>query len=450
MTPVEIGKGQSFKGLSAYLMTDVRQDGETVSASADRVGWAQTYNLAEARPDQAWRLMAATAMSADALKEAAGLKKGKPVKNSVYHFSLNFNPADDPHEDVQRLAVEEALTALGLEDHQALAVQHQDKAHTHVHIMVNLIDPMNGMSAATPLMGEDGKKRSKLSHSQKKLSKWAGKFERDNDLTITEGRLANANKRDQGEKVDARRKSRNKYEQDKAEGTDRRRDFLKRQHNDKASELQLEQTQMKDRHQEEWASLKATYYAERDAIRASMSPAMKGRTREIVDQHKPYRDGMFERHIEERRVFAREDRSAIGRIWHAAAVIRELALDGDILGGFVAAFDREERRAIILRKQDREKAAYERQMRNQIEREMTQMKADFDGEFTQARHRFLRECDSLKANHDEAWAAMRERWQDYNAQRNAAFARARGRHASQARRMDQARGMERSRGFEPD
>jgi hypothetical protein len=440
MTPVEIGKGQSFKGLSAYLMGDVRQKGEAVSASADRVGWAQTYNLADAPPDQAWRLMAATAMSADALKEAAGLKKGKPVKNTVYHFSLNFNPKDDPHEDVQRIAVEEALAALGLEGHQALAVQHRDKAHTHIHVMVNLIDPENGMSAASPQMQANGKKAAKLSFAQKKLSKWAAKFERDNGLTVTEGRLANANKREQGEKVDARRKPRNVYERDQTEGTDRRRDVMKRSFKGEARELQDEQEAMKAQHRDEWDALKASYRSEKDAIKVAMSPAMKGRVQAIKDAHKPAWQAMFDRHIEERRVFAREDKSAIGRIWHAAAVIRDRALDGDVLGGFVASFNREERRAIILRKQDREREAYGRRVRDQIEREMQEMKADFDGQFSRARTRFLAACDDLKADHDRAWSEMRKAWKAYNEKRQQAFAHAQAGILDRKRQIEQTRG----------
>jgi len=140
--------------------------------------------------DQAWRLMLATANSANALKEAAGIKKGKPVKNTVYHYSINFNPDDELTPEIQQRAVAESLKALGLDDHQAMAVEHTDKAHNHIHVMVNLIDPTNGMSAASPQMGADGKKRSKLSNSRRKLSKWAAKFERDNGLNITEGRLA--------------------------------------------------------------------------------------------------------------------------------------------------------------------------------------------------------------------------------------------------------------------
>jgi len=144
MNPVEITTGKSFKGLAAYLLHDAGR-----AATAERVGWAQSFNLDDANPELAWRLMASTAMSADQLKEAAGIKKGKAAKNTAYHFSLNFNPKDEPSEEMQRVAVASALKAFGLEKYQALAVAHRDTKHAHVHVMVNLIDPETGLSAAS-------------------------------------------------------------------------------------------------------------------------------------------------------------------------------------------------------------------------------------------------------------------------------------------------------------
>ena len=69
MNPVEITQGKSFKGLSQYLLQDENRE------TSERVGWVQTFNLADAEGDQAWRLMLATANSANALKEASGIKK---------------------------------------------------------------------------------------------------------------------------------------------------------------------------------------------------------------------------------------------------------------------------------------------------------------------------------------------------------------------------------------
>ena len=447
MNPVEITQGKSFKGLSDYLLHDVKRAGEDVRTTAERVGWVQTYNLAGADGDQAWRLMLATANSAPALKQAAGLKVGKPVKNTVYHYSINFNPEDQLTEDIQRRAVASSLKALGLDDHQALAVEHTDKAHSHIHVMVNLIDPANGMSAATPQMQANGKKASKLSNSRRKLSSWAKAFERENGLVVTEGRLANANKREQGERVNARRKPRNVYERDQNErDMDRRRDHVKRTHNERAQAIQEQTAELKEQSRTDWAALKGSYHGQKDAIRAQMSPAFKERREEIKTLFKPYWAEMFKRQREEERAFERGDRTTIGRIWHGAAAFKDRALDGDYLGGFVAAFSKEARRNIVLKKHDREREQMRDRLEAQIATETARMKRDFDRQFTRARETFLDRCSALKASQDEQWAEIKQAWRDYNEDRSAAIAQAKGRQRGIDQTRNRSRGIGRGRG----
>ena len=435
MNPVEITQGKSFKGLSAYLLQDENRE------SAERVGWSQTYNLVDADAAQAWRLMLATAHSANALKEAAGIKKGKAVKNTVYHYSINFNPDDDLTPEIQQRGVAESLKALGLDEHQALAVEHTDKAHNHIHVMVNLIDPANGMSAASPQMCDDGKKRSKLSNSRRKLSSWAAKFERDNGLNITEGRLANANKRAQGEKVNAQRKKRNVHDREKAEkNTDRRRDFVKRQQNDRAQAIQEKSNELKERSRIEWASLKQSYYDEKDAIKAQMSPSMKAQSATIKEKLKPEWRTLFRRQTQERFQFDREQKTAVGRIWYGAVSVRQMVREGKGFKALQAAFSSTMQRDILMMKQDKERAELAQLVKATINEAMKQMKEDFDRQFKDSRTRFLADCDSLKSGQDEEWAEVRTEWKDYNAERRYAFDMRRDREPLQG--MSQGRGLE--------
>lgn len=438
MNPVEIGTGKSFKGLAAYLLHDPER-----AATAERVGWAQSFNLDDADPDRAWRLMAATAMSADQLKAAAGIKKGKRAVNTAYHFSLSFNPHDQPAEKVQRAAVESALKALGLQDYQALAVSHTDTAHAHVHVMVNLINPENGLSAASKQ--PDGRP-ALLSNSQRKLSQWAQRFEREHGLTVTEGRLENANRRAQGEKVDARREPRNVWEQRRSETQDRRREFTKRQFQDQARDLTEGGRAMHEKHRIEWDALKASYGAEKKARDLEHKKAIPAQIEAVKEAHKPRWSAMFKRQRDELRDFERADRSAIGRIWHAAAVFRDRALAGDALGGFVAAFSHQARRDIVQRKHDRERAKLGQQIRDEITRKISQAKRDQAAERNAARLRYLSACDALKARQAEEREAQRERWQAYNTARNAALAKTRGRAQGIERDLSQGIG----RGLEPN
>ena len=324
-----------------------------------------------------------------------------------------------------------------------MAVEHTDKAHNHVHVMVNLIDSANGMSAASPQMCDDGKKRSKLSNSQRKLSSWAQKFERDNGLTVTEGRLSNANKRSRGERVDAQRKTRNVHERQKRERTtDRRKNYIKREQNDRAKDIQYRSNELKEKSADQWDALKFGYGVQQKAIKDEMSPAMKARSAEIKELFKPYWADMFKRHRDELKAFEAGDRSAIGRIWTAAAVFKDRALDGDYLGGFVAAFSKENRRNIVLKKHDREREDMSRAAADQRTQEIGKMKHEFDRQFEKAREQFLKDSTALKAEQDQAWKEIRDEWKQYNQERQNAFTvkQDRGQTNEQAQGMSQGRG----------
>lgn len=442
MNPVEIGTGKSFKGLAAYLLHDPDR-----AATAERVGWVQSYNLDDAPPDRAWRLMASTAMSADQIKAAAGVKKGKAAKNTAYHFSLSFDPKDQPSEAVQRAAVEGALKAIGLEQYQALAVAHTDTPHAHVHVMVNLISPEHGVSAASPKQ-PDGR-GSPLSYAQKKLSQWAAAFEREHGLAITQGRLENANRRAEGERVDARRKPRNVYERGKNETVDLRRDFVKRAIDDKARDLSAESRAMHEQHRTAWDALKASYGAEKTARDTSQRRAMPALIERIKESHKPRWGKMFARQRDETRDFERGEKTAIGRVWHAAAVFKDRALAGDALGGFVAAFSPEARRTIVMRKHDRERAKLGAEIREQISREIDALKRSQAQARDQARRRYLEACEQLKRDQAAERDAMRERWQSHNESRKAALANGRSRDVGRGVDIGRDFGLGRGRGFEP-
>lgn len=444
MTPVEIGQGKSFKGLAAYLLHDPRIEGEQARTSTERVGWVQSYNLDGVGGEGAWRMMAATAMSANALKEAAGIKKGKPTVNTVFHFSINFNPADRPSEEIERRAVEGALKAIGLDEYQALAVRHTDHERSHVHVMVNLIHPENGMSAASK---QQGGAPSPLSNSQRKLSSWAAKFEREHALEITEGRLVNANKRAQGEQVDARRKPRPVYDRDKKEGQDERLQWLKDRQEANAAALTAEGRQMSDRHRLEWESLKAAYEAEKRAMRKEKDRTVPRAIERIKDDHKSVWSSLFMRHRSELEDFGRDEKSPFGRLWHAAAVVRDRAEAGDFIGGIVAALSPDERRAVVLKQHDRERAKIGQQIREAISAEVDQLRDDHAGALVQARHRFMQECADLRGRQDGARVALRERWSQHNAERRAAFQKARAQAAGVQR--DRAQFQGRGRGLEP-
>src|ERR1700753_3939838 len=118
MVPKLHAKGSSFKGAAAYLLHDKER-----ATPDERVAWTETRNLATDNPHTAWKVMAATAMDQQRLKEQAGVKKtGRKSYDAVLHFTLSWHPEEKEgltREEMTR-AANQAIRALKASDHQAI------------------------------------------------------------------------------------------------------------------------------------------------------------------------------------------------------------------------------------------------------------------------------------------------------------------------------------------
>lgn len=158
--------GRSFKGTAAYLLHD-----KAHARTAERVAWTHTENLISASAAQAWREMIWTTKHADTLKRESGQSSaGRKAELPVYHLSLSWAPDETPGREEMVSTARDALKTLGLENHQALIVCHNDEPHSHVHILVNRVNPETGVM-------------NRLSRSNIKLSAWALDYEK------TQGRV---------------------------------------------------------------------------------------------------------------------------------------------------------------------------------------------------------------------------------------------------------------------
>ncbi len=120
--------GRRFAALAHYLLRG-RSGAET-----ERVAWTAGRNLGLDDPELAAVLMQATA---DA---------NPRVDVPVYHLTINFDPNDPVTPAEMQAVADRVLQDLGLADHQALMVAHQDRAHPHVHVMVNRVHPETGVA----------------------------------------------------------------------------------------------------------------------------------------------------------------------------------------------------------------------------------------------------------------------------------------------------------------
>ncbi|MDE0359007.1 MAG: relaxase/mobilization nuclease domain-containing protein [Gammaproteobacteria bacterium] len=189
MIPKINGLGRSFAGVAAYCLHDAPEPDDRRPRTSERVGWADTRNLATFRPERAARLMAATAKAAPDLKRlAGGSPGGRKLAKPVLHYSLSWARDETPGKGEMSRAVDESLEALGLEGHEALIVAHEDTRHPHVHVIANRVDPETGKAA-------------KLGNSKLRLSRWAEGYEREQGRIRCERRVENNERRRAGQQV---------------------------------------------------------------------------------------------------------------------------------------------------------------------------------------------------------------------------------------------------------
>lgn len=184
MVPKVAGKGTSFKGAALYYLHDKQAE------TSDRILFTFTENLPTDNPDLAIRQMAYTAMHQAEIKASNDniVSTGRKLQNSVYTYSLSWAPDETPTQAEMIEAARETLKVLGLKDHEALMVAHDDEPHPHVHVIVNRVHPETGLAA-------------KLSKDHLKLSRWAEKYEKEQGKIRCDQRVENNKKRKKGEFV---------------------------------------------------------------------------------------------------------------------------------------------------------------------------------------------------------------------------------------------------------
>lgn len=118
--------GRGFKGLVSYLETG--KNGR--QKPRDRVDWVEFRNLPTRNARTAACMMAATAS-----ESVSG------TRTAVYHFSVSCDPGDPVDPGTLRHVADRVIRDLGLEEHEVLIFAHKDKAHPHLHFVVNRVHP---------------------------------------------------------------------------------------------------------------------------------------------------------------------------------------------------------------------------------------------------------------------------------------------------------------------
>ena len=226
MIPRVAQLGTSFMGAGAYYLHDVRSDQDEPirdrpqiapadyylhdkgAQTAKRVAYTETLNLSTRDAEKAMKVMAWTAAHASDIRQsavaaaakAAGLPydeyvrltnpfRGRKGSKCVYAYSLAWSPEQEPPSTREMAtAAKETLKTLGMDNHQAVLVVHNDKAHPHIHVVVNRVHPRTGLYAD-------------YSRDRLRLSSWAEAYERRTGRVLCWERVENNRRRGNGEFV---------------------------------------------------------------------------------------------------------------------------------------------------------------------------------------------------------------------------------------------------------
>lgn len=68
------------------------------------------------------------------------------TKRAVYHLMIAWAPDERPEPIIMQTIARETLAQAGLGEHEAFVMGHGDRDHTHLHMMVNRVNPQTGVA----------------------------------------------------------------------------------------------------------------------------------------------------------------------------------------------------------------------------------------------------------------------------------------------------------------
>ncbi len=299
MVPKIHAKGRSFRVTAHYVLHD--PDAET----KERVAWTATRNLATHNPDAAWRVMAATSMDQDRLKQQAGIPNtGRKSKDHVLHFTLSWHPEESDKLDRAEMlrATKTMLHVMEAQEHQCLIVAHNDEPQPHVHVVVNRVHPRDGRILSS-------------SFERLKASRWAQKYEEERGKIYCAERVINNAARDRGEFTRGEGDlPRQVHEATQAVNDNDRREALIAQHRAEAAQLKASERRLADRQKTAWQKLEAGHRERTSRIDAAAKTVFMRRLSKLRDDYRPQWAELYHEHEAQQRQFEQREERLLGRV----------------------------------------------------------------------------------------------------------------------------------------
>lgn len=424
--------GHSFKGLHQYCAHD-----QGSAHASERVEWIEGRNLASDNPALAWKIMAATAQSQDALKKAAGIKAGRASKNGpVMHVVLSFDKDEPQDREAMSAAADELLAKLGADpakmrgkskpkrrqfadEHQVMMYAHKDTENTHLHLMINRVHPETGLNLPS-------------NNDQIKAQKWALSYsKRHGSDHKTPARAENMEARDNGEYVKGtRRKSRNLYEQEsqlQAVNDNESAQALRDEQRRKNHALELKGRNMAAMHAKAWDGLAEAHKQRKNAIGRALRREANKVKAAIREEFRPLKRALKEEQASERKTFDALEQSFFGR---AGNVVKALHLSkedvrdqssGIIKRAFQVFTNAGQRKAYFEQAQQRAQTALEAQMRDKQAEALLSLKKEAQAKLKANRSVFEQARDETSKKQAADKAALQRDWKTRTAEREEAL-----------------------------
>jgi hypothetical protein len=380
--------------------------------------------------------MMATAISAEALKEKAGVPNtGRKSKNTVLHLMLSWHPSESENlsqEEMMRAALG-AIRALKAEDRQALIVAHKDEEHSHLHVAINRVSPEDGRILPSK-------------YEKRNLSRWAQQYEEERGKIYCPDRIANNAARDRGEFTRGRKDTpRHIYELEAANQNNPGFEQTRKKQKSIDAALAKARRQREARKKEQWVDLLAAREKSLEAIRERSVRELGKAEASVRNEFKSKWLEQQRRHREDLKAFDKRETTLRGRIKN---MMQTLDWKGMIRGetrkaalsksyNMVADAGKRREEIVIRQKAEeeqlkRQQKAAERTRRNEIRRMEKQQTAE-------RRALFLAERHSLLFKHDMENAANQNEWSKRNDDRRRAYESTQSRETDTARSVDQDR-----------
>lgn len=426
--------GHSFKGLHAYCSHDQQR-----AQTSERVDWIATRNVAVEDPDQAWKVMTATAYAQNQLKQNNGIRTGPaPKDGAVMHLVMSFD-ADEPTspEDMQ-LAADDLLANLGADpakmraknkpsrrqfadEHQAVMYAHSDTDNTHLHLMINRVHPHTGIVLPT-------------NNDHNKAQAWALAYSKRHGTDHkTPARAENDEMRKDGEYVKAnKRKTRNAFEQEQAarEASNDNHHLAKvlEQQRAKDADLQKRGRELREKQAQGFTKLIEAHKQRKADLGRQLQVQINKAKAQQREDLRPLKRELRAQQLAEQKTFDSMEASFMGR---AANAFKLLVARSEDIGGnrrgfnikrFKSAVDAGERKAAFEAAQNRAMRALELDSAAKASKAVETLKTAQRASLAENRARLEDERAELKKRHAEAEQKLKSEWKARAAERAQAIA----------------------------